>query len=117
MHRLVDLRRSILAMTRCRTILIEPLVDPAEAPTSVRPKRTRPVTGGQRLKSVLAKPVVVIIDTVLKMPWRTASAPEKHVLAEQATITTVHAMRSTANSTRSSSSRSSRPGRRRTTLT
>ena len=45
---------------------------------------TRAVSEGQRLKSALAKPVVVIIDTVLKTAWRAASSCGKDVACRQA---------------------------------
>jgi hypothetical protein len=63
-------------------------VEPADAPIRTTPKSTRPVSGGQRLKSVLAKPVVVIIDTVLKIAWRATSPPARTSSVASATATT-----------------------------
>ena len=50
----------------CRTILIDPLVDPADALIMITPNRTKIVSADHWLKSALAKPVVVIIDETLK---------------------------------------------------
>jgi hypothetical protein len=77
--------------------LIEPLVDPADAPMSVTPRSTSDVSGGHAAQSALAKPVVVIIDTVLKTAWRTASSPDRTSALRRPTRTTADAM---ASSTR-----------------
>jgi hypothetical protein len=101
-------------MTTCRTSLIDPLVDPAEALRKVTPTSTRVASAGQALKSTLAKPVVVIIDAVLKKPWRTASPPLSVPVLVSATTTTAEATTSRTRYARSSSSRASAAGRRRT---
>ena len=64
-------------MTMWRMSLIDPLVEPAEAPISATPKSTSAVSDVHSLKSALAKPVVVIIETVLNTPWRTAASPAR----------------------------------------
>ncbi len=54
-------------MTRWRTTLIEPAVEPAEPPGNMSATMSIAAAGAatiQRLKSVLAKPVVVMIETV-----------------------------------------------------
>ena len=50
-------------MTTCRTTLIEPLVEPAEALTNMSPTSVSAVNDVHWLKSAVAKPVVVIIET------------------------------------------------------
>ena len=53
-------------MSRWRTTLIDPAVEPAEPPTNMSAKRVSSATDGQRAKSALAMPVVVTIETVWK---------------------------------------------------
>ena len=67
-------------MTRWRTTLIDPAVEPAEPPGNISATISIAANGAitsHSLKSVLAYPVVVMIDTVWKAAWRTASSPAK----------------------------------------
>src|SRR5215217_7301549 len=58
------------------------------------------------LREVVArKPVVVIIDTVLKTPWRTASSPASTSWLSSATTTTADDSATSASPMRNSSSR------------
>ena len=79
-----------------RISLIEPLVDPAEAPSSVTPNSTIDVSAVHSAKSALANPVVVIIDTVLKTPARIASSPSSTSWLTSPTITTSDAAANSA---------------------
>jgi hypothetical protein len=49
-------------MTICRTILIPPLVDPAEPPTKKRAKKIPVAKKLHMVKSAVIKPVVVMIE-------------------------------------------------------
>ena len=53
-------------MSTWRTSFTDPLVAPADALKMVTPTSASAVRAVHSLKSALAKPVVVIIDTVLK---------------------------------------------------
>ena len=58
--------------------MIEPAVDPAEPPGNMSATMIIAANGAttsHSLKSVLAKPVVVMIETVWKTAWRTAASP------------------------------------------
>jgi hypothetical protein len=68
-------RRSTLPTSRWRTILIEPVVEPAEPPANMSAKSVRRQSTGHVAKSRLAKPVVVMMETVWKTPARTAASP------------------------------------------
>ena len=97
-----------------RISLIEPLVDPAEAPSSVTPNSTIDVSAVQSAKSALANPVVVIIDTVLNTPARIASSPSSTSWLASPTITTSEAAANSPSATRNSSSRRNTPSCRPT---
>ena len=76
---------------------MDPLVEPAEALTITAPKSTSEVSEVHSLKSLLANPVVVIIDTVLKTALRTASLPPR-MSALRSSMRTIS--EATASSTR-----------------
>ena len=68
-------------MTRWRTTLIDPAVDPAEPPGNMRATIRARSAGASRshsLKSVLANPVVVMIETV----WKAAFADRLLAVAD-----------------------------------
>ena len=55
--------------------MIAPLVDPADPPKSIAKTRIISANAGQPMKSTLAYPVVVIIETTWKVAPLIASSP------------------------------------------
>ncbi len=55
--------------------MTEPPVEPAEPPTNISATSVISASADQKLKSALAKPVVVIIETAWKTDSRTAASP------------------------------------------
>ena len=84
-------RRRTLPSRRWRTTLIEPAVEPAEPPTNISAKSVRRQSAGQRAKSALAKPVVVMIETVWKTPARNAASPSAMPYAQSCAASTAAA--------------------------
>ena len=68
-------RRSIFPSSRWRTTLMELPVEPADPPTNMSAKSESRRRGGQRAKSALASPVVVMIETTWNVAERTAASP------------------------------------------
>ena len=64
-------RRSTFPSSRWRTTLIEPVVEPAEPPTNMSAKSVSRRSTGHSAKSVVANPVVVMIE----IAWNTPSGP------------------------------------------
>ena len=62
-----------LTSTSSLTTFRAPPVEPAEAPMTISTKSSERAKGGQAAKSAVAKPVVVIIEAVLKLPYLKAS--------------------------------------------
>ena len=70
-------RRSTFPSSRWRTTLMDLLVDPADPPTNMSAKSESRRSGGQRAKSALANPVVVMIETTWNVAERTAPRPRR----------------------------------------
>jgi hypothetical protein len=65
-------------MRRWRTTFSEPAVEPAEPPANISATSAMTASGAtavHSLKSTLENPVVVMIETVWKIEFRTASSP------------------------------------------
>ena len=59
---------------KCLAILIPPLVDPVLPPENIIRKRSITAVTGQKIKSVDANPVQVIIEIIWKNPLRNDSS-------------------------------------------
>ena len=93
--------------------LIEPAVEPAEPPKSISATSTTAANSPHALKSALARPVVVIIETVWKTACRTASSPAYRSRASSSTRSSTDPTASRPMYSRNSSSRTNTPGWRR----
>ena len=66
--------------TKSRVTFKAPPVEPAEAPITIKISKADLANDGQTLKSVVTKPVVVIIDTAWKLLYLKASPMDIPIL-------------------------------------
>ena len=97
--------------------LIDPHVDPAEAPTNMSSRIVVAASGPQRVKSSVAKPVVVMIATPWKAAWRMLAPPLSKPPASSSTTSSDVPSSRNAPYSRASSSRIRIAGRRWTRIT
>ena len=94
--------------------MIEPAVEPAEPPTNISASSTSSVTVGQTAKSAFTIPVVVMIETAWKNPVRIDSSPSATPCPQSIAARAIEASATSPTYSRSSSSRTTRPGCLRT---
>src|SRR5690606_38154057 len=91
--------------TACRTTFTEPLADPAQAPANISSNRVNVASVPHVDQSRVAKPVVVVTDTVWNTACRTPPNPSTSPSANSSAPRTAVATASRARYRRSSSSR------------